>query len=83
MANSFEIDIPMKDHPMAVLVEPRDDAKNANVFDLYYCDQLCGCIFMNENNVWIYEPHAHAALLLDAEQIQHLGKEIGERSYNS
>jgi hypothetical protein len=46
MANSFEIDIPMKDHPMAVIVKPRDDANNANVFDLYYCDQLCGCMFM-------------------------------------
>lgn len=80
MANTFEIDIPMKDHPMAVIVKPREDANSTNVFDLYYCDELCGCIFMNENSVWIYEPHAHAALLLDAGQIQHLGREIGERS---
>ncbi|WP_345952388.1 hypothetical protein [Mucilaginibacter sp. PAMB04168] len=82
MANTFEIDIPKKDHPIAVIVQSRDDADSANVFDLFYCDQLCGCIFKNEHNIWIYEPHAHAGLLLDAEQIQHLGKEIGERSYN-
>ena len=83
MTNTFEIDIPKKDHPMAVIVKRRDEADNANVFDLYYCDQLCGCIFQNENSVWIYEPHAHAGLLLDAEEIQHLGKEIAEHSYNS
>jgi hypothetical protein len=83
MANSFEIDIPRKDHPMAVIVQPRENAESANVFDLYYCDQFCGCMFQNENSIWIYEPHEHAALLLNAEEIQHLGHEIGEHSYNS
>ena len=83
MATSFEIDIPRKDHPMAVIVTSRDDRESANVFDLFYCDQLCGCIFHNENGIWIYEPHAHAALLLDAEEIQHLGREISERSNNN
>ncbi|MFD1255459.1 hypothetical protein ACFQ3S_01510 [Mucilaginibacter terrae] len=83
MANNFEIDIPMKDHPMAVMVQRRDETDNAHVFDLYYCNEFCGCMFQNQNGVWIYEPHAHAALLFDAEQIQHLGKEIGEHSYNS
>jgi hypothetical protein len=83
MPNSFEIDIPMKDRPMAVIVKQREKAEEANVFDIYYCDELCGCMFKNENNVWIYEPHAHAALLLDDVQIQHLGKEIGEHAYNS
>jgi hypothetical protein len=82
MTNSFEIDIPKKDHPMAVIVQPREGEK-ANIFDLYYCDELCGCIFQNENGIWIYEPHAHAGLLLDAEEIQHLGREIAEHSYNS
>jgi hypothetical protein len=82
MMNTFEIDIPRKDHPLAVIVQPRE-AKEANIFDLYYCDELCGCIFKNENNVWIYEPHAHAGLLLDAEEIQHLGKAIAEHTYNS
>jgi hypothetical protein len=79
MANSFEIDIPMKDHPMAVIVKAREPQTTIPTFDLFYCDQLCGCIFRNEHGVWIYEPHAHAALLLDAEQIQHLGKEIDNK----
>ncbi|QJD94543.1 hypothetical protein HH214_00970 [Mucilaginibacter robiniae] len=76
MANTFEIDIPMKDHPMAVVVKSRDDESTAVVYDLFYCDQLCGCIFKNEHSIWIYEPHQHAGLLLGPEQIQHLGKEI-------
>lgn len=83
MATSFEIDIPRKDHPMAVIVTSRDVKESAKVFDLFYCDQLCGCIFQNENSIWIYEPHAHAALLLDAEEIQHLGREISERFNNN
>lgn len=83
MATSFEIDIPRKDHPMAVIVTSRDVEESAKVFDLFYCDQLCGCIFQNENSIWIYEPHAHAALLLDAEEIQHLGREISERFNNN
>ncbi len=82
MANTFEIEIPKKDHPIMVMVKPRDGSE-ANIFDLHYCDQLCGCIFMNENRIWIYEPHAHAGLLLDAGEIQHLGKAIGEYSYHS
>ncbi|WP_295769330.1 hypothetical protein [uncultured Mucilaginibacter sp.] len=83
MQNVFEIEIPKKDHALAVKVQRREKAEEANVFDLYYCDELCGCIFKNEHNIWIYEPHAHAGLLLDADQIQHLGHEIGERAYNS
>ena len=83
MSQSFEIDIPKKDHPLAVIVKQREEPSEANVFDLFYCDELCGCIFKNEHNIWIYEPHAHAGLLLDADQIQHLGKEIGEHVYNS
>ena len=83
MINTFEIDIPRKDHPMAVIVKRRDETDNANIFDLYYCDELCGCMFQNENSIWIYEPHAHAALLFNAEEIQHLGKAIAEHSYNS
>lgn len=72
MANSFEIDVPMHDHPVAVMVIPRDNEKN--VFDLEYCNAPVGCMFSNAHGVWIYEPHAHAGLLLNAEQIQHLGK---------
>ncbi len=83
MSKAFEIDIPMKDRPMAVMIKQREEAETANVFDIYYCDELCGCIFKNENNVWIYEPHAHAALLLDDTQIQHLGKGIADQAYNS
>lgn len=78
MENTFEIDIPMKDHPVVIIVKPRDQDKN--VFDLYYCDELCGCMVKNEHGIWIYEPHAHAALLLNAEQIQHLGHEISAHS---
>ncbi|MBS7565176.1 hypothetical protein KHS38_12255 [Mucilaginibacter sp. Bleaf8] len=73
MENTFEIDIPMKDHPMVIMVKPRSES---NSYDLFYCDELCGCFFKNEHSVWIYEPHAHAALLLNAEQLQHLGQEI-------
>jgi len=80
MTNTFEIDIPRKDHPLAVIIKPREDTQNTHVFDLYYCEELCGCMFMNENSIWIYEPHVHAGLLLDAEQIQHLGKEINARA---
>jgi hypothetical protein len=68
---------------LAVIVQSRESAESVDVFDLFYCDQLCGCIFANENGVWIYEPHAHAALILDADEIQHLGREISERSHNS
>jgi hypothetical protein len=82
MATSYTINIPMKDHPMEVVAKQREDAGSANVFDLYYCDELCGCIFKNEHNIWIYEPHAHAGLLLNAEQIQHLGGQIGENAYH-
>lgn len=74
MANSFEIDVPMKDHPVVVIVKPRENDKN--VFDLEYCNEPSGCMFANEHGIWIYEPHAHAGLLLNAEQIQHLGKAI-------
>ncbi len=74
MTNSFEIDVPMKDHPVAVIVKPRAD--NPQVFDLEYCNEDCGCMFSNEHGIWIYEPHLHAGLLLNAEQIQHLGNEI-------
>jgi hypothetical protein len=81
MMNTFEIDIPRKDHPLAVIVQPRE-GEETNIFDLYYCDEFCGCIFQNENSVWIYEPHAHAGLLLNAEEIQHLGKAIAEHTYN-
>ena len=78
--SSFEIDIPMKDHPLVITVKQADNAEPQQKFDLYYCGELCGYIFCNEHNVWIYEPHQHAGLLLDADQIQHLGKEIGKKS---
>jgi len=78
MAQPFDISIPMKDHPMIVTAQSKPDT--SNTYDLYYCDALCGCIFCNEHNIWIYEPHAHAGLLLNAEQIQFLGKEISNKS---
>lgn len=74
MANSFEIDVPMKDHPVVIFVKPRTD--NDRAFDLEYCNEYCGCMFVNEHGIWIYEPHAHAALLFNEEQIQHLGAAI-------
>lgn len=40
MENTFEIDIPMKDHPMVIMVKPRSES---NSYDLFYCDELCGC----------------------------------------
>ncbi|WP_462265155.1 hypothetical protein [Mucilaginibacter sp.] len=75
MRNAFEIDVPMKDRPVVIMVTPREN--ESNVFDLSYCNEPCGCIFCNENNVWIYEPHAPAALLFDEVQIKHLGAAIG------
>lgn len=75
--NSFDIEIPMKDHPMVVTIHPAPDKEST--YNLYYSDELCGCMFCNEHNVWIYEPHHHAALLLDEEHIKHLGHEISQR----
>lgn len=76
--NTFEVAIPMKDHPLVISVKQREN--KTSTYDLYYNNDFCGCIFCNEHNVWIYEPHHHAALLLDEEQIMHLGHEIGEHS---
>ncbi|MCJ8209535.1 hypothetical protein MUY27_07430 [Mucilaginibacter sp. RS28] len=75
--NPFEVAIPMKDHPMMITVKP---GENENTYDLFYEDELCGYMICNEHNVWIYEPHHHAALLLDADQIQHLGSEISKQT---
>jgi hypothetical protein len=77
--NPFEVEIPMKDRPLVITVKHRAEA-NASVYDLYYADGLCGYMYCNEHNVWIYKPHLNAALLLDESHIQHLGKAIGEHS---
>ncbi len=79
MATSFEIEVPMKDHPVVIMVTPRENTRAT--FDLTYCDEPCGCMFSNEHGIWIYEPHAHAGLLLNAEQIQHLGKAITQHKW--
>ncbi len=75
--NSFHIDIPRKDHTMTIRVEDANKPK-LTAYNLFYNDQLFGCLVCNENNIWIYEPHAHEALILNAEEIQHLGKQIGQ-----
>ncbi len=75
--NPFNIEIPRKDHPMTVRVE-NSNKPNLTAYNLFYEDQLFGCLVCNENNVWIYEPHAHEALILNGEEIQHLGKQIHE-----
>lgn len=77
--SSFNIDIPRKDHTMEIRVEKAEGEKQPT-YNLYYCDQYSGCIFCNENNIWIYQPHAHEALILNAEEIQHLGKQISEKA---
>jgi len=77
--NPFEVEIPMIDRPLVITVKHRAEA-NASVYDLYYNDGLCGYMYCNEHNVWIYKPHLNAALLLDENHIQHLGKAIGEHS---
>lgn len=76
--NSFEVTIPMKDHPMVITIKAAD---KESTYDLYYDNELCGCLFCNEHNVWIYEPHHqhHAALLFDPEHIQQLGHEISQQ----
>lgn len=76
--NTFVVNIPMIDHPLVVEVRPRQDANNS--YELYYNNELCGGIFCNEHNIWIYEPHHHAALLLNEDQIEHLGAEIGRHT---
>lgn len=73
--SAFDIDIPRKDHTMKIQVEKREKELEPR-FNLYYNDQLSGCMHNNENGVWIYEPHAHEALILSAEEIQDLGKQI-------
>lgn len=75
--NPFDVEIPMIDRPLVITVKLRD-GQTPPVHDLYYCNELTGCLFCNEHNVWIYEPHQHAALLLNEEQIKHLGKAIGQ-----
>jgi hypothetical protein len=76
--NSFHIDIPRKDHTMTIRVEDANKPK-LTAYNLFYNDQLSGCLVCNENNIWIYEPHTHEALILNAEEIQHLGKQISEQ----
>ncbi len=71
----FNIDIPRKDHTMKIQVEKRE-RELQQTYNLFYNGQLFGCLVCNENNIWIYEPHAHEALILNAEEIQHLGKQI-------
>jgi len=75
----IHVDIPRKDHSMKIRVE-KMEKKPQPSYSLFYNDQLCGCMVDNENGVWIYEPHAHEALLLSAEEIQHLGKQIKEQA---
>ncbi|RYE28316.1 MAG: hypothetical protein EOP42_17205 [Sphingobacteriaceae bacterium] len=77
--STFNIDIPRKDHTMTVRVEDANKLK-LTAYNLFYEDQLFGCLVCNENNVWIYEPHAHEALILNAEEIQALGKQISEHA---
>lgn len=67
---------------MVIIVKPEQDSELKEKFDLYYCDELCGYMICNEHGVWIYEPHQHAGLLLNAEQIQHLGRKIESRTRN-
>ena len=76
--NTFHIDIPRKDHTMKIRVEKADSGPK-RTYNLFYNDQFSGCMFDNENGIWIYEPHAHEALILNAEEIQHLGKQISEQ----
>lgn len=73
--SSFHIDIPRKDHAMKIRVEKLEKELRPT-FNLYYNDQLSGCMYDNKNGIWIYEPHAHEALILSAEEIQQLGKQI-------
>lgn len=75
----FTIRIPRKDHTMEIDIEKVDGEKHPT-YSLFYCGQSSGCMYCNENNVWIYEPHGHEALLLSAEEIQHLGKNINEQA---
>lgn len=75
----FNIDIPRKDHSMKIRIEKLEKGSRP-IYNLFYNDQLSGCMFDNENGIWIYEPHAHEALLLSAEEIQHLGKQILEQA---
>lgn len=77
--NPITIEIPRKDHNMTVRVENANKPK-LTAYNLFYEDQLFGCLVCNENNVWIYEPHGHEALILNAEEIQHLGKQISQVS---
>ncbi len=75
----FTIGIPRKDHTMEISVEKVEGEKHPT-YNLFYCGQSAGCMFCNENNIWIYEPHGHEALILSAEEIQHLGKQISEQA---
>ena len=77
--NQFNIDIPRKDHTMEIKVEKVEGEKQPT-FNLFYCDQFSGCMYCNEHSIWIYEPHGHEALLLSAEEIQHLGKQISQQA---
>jgi hypothetical protein len=73
--STFYIDIPRHDHSMTVRVNgPQEENKRS--YELCYNEQTCGSIIQNEHGIWFYEPHEHAGLLLNPEEIQHLGKEI-------
>ncbi|MVN22585.1 hypothetical protein [Mucilaginibacter arboris] len=56
------------------------ETESRPTYSLYYNNQECGCMMDNENGIWIYEPNGHEALILSAEEIQHLGKQILEQA---
>ena len=76
--SKFIIDIHRKDHCLEIGAE-KAEKELRPTYNLFYKEQSCGCLYCNENNVWIYEPHGHEALILSAEEIQHLGKNILEQ----
>lgn len=77
--SSYYIEIPRKDHTMKIRAE-KAEKESRPTYNLFYNDQVSGCMMDNENGIWIYEPHAHEALLLSAEEIQYLGQQIVEQS---
>ena len=75
--NKFKVTIPRKDHGMEIEVLEAEGEKRPT-YNLSYNDETVGCMYCNEHNIWIYEPHGKEALLLNAEEIQHLGKNISQ-----
>lgn len=77
--NMFSVVIPKKDHNIEIRVE-KVEGQARPTFNLFYCDDPAGVMYCNEHNIWIYEPHGHEALLLNREEIEHLGKNISGKS---